>query len=779
MSIPWKKQRLDGTWRLFIEKHKDCASIAGDLTTLAALQGTRFYQTDGSVPGNFELDLVRDGILPDPFMGENPILLQQYENRHLWYATTFESPAKDGEDWYLQFDGIDTVADIYLNGEKIGSADNMFIEHVYPVTLKAGENELVVHITPSMIAARDIPLGAGINSHLDYNAASLGLRRPAHTYGWDIFPRIVSGGIWKSVTLFCKPENRIDNVMLAMGRTEANGDVTVYTHYCLTVTEDLIHRYAISFHGECGEHSFDYTQRLWHTEETRYIRVQDPVLWWPQGMGEPNLYHVTVKLMLDGEVLDTREVDFGIRRVQLVRTELIDGEGRGEFCFTVNGQKMFARGTNWVPLDPFHSRDKDRLGKALELLGNGNINMVRVWGGGVYESDEFYDFCDRHGIAVWQDFMMGCASYPQDEVFCSKLHGEATKVIKRLRNHPCIFLWSGDNEGDQFISGERIPLDPNQYAPTRRVLPDALRLNDPTRPYMASSPYMSPEAAGYGWDNQHKTLPERHLWGGSRYFKDAFFSAHVCHFVSETGQHGCPSPSSIRKFINEDKLWPWKDNTEWQVHYACMETHKHATYSGRIYRLVGTMNHFFGQTPENLEAFALYSQITQAEGLKFFMERTRSLKFEHMSGMLIWNLLDGWPQFSDAVVDYYGTPKLAYHVLTRSQQPVCLLFREPKDDGLELVCANDTLDAVDFSYRITDVTNDRVIAEGNGATDANVTAPVCSIPYTGDGTVVYLIEWTRDGKTYRNHYVSGTVPHDAQSILDGYRKVGLLELYQE
>jgi hypothetical protein len=370
MNVPWKTQCLDGTWHLFIEKHKECASIANDLTTLAALQKANFYQTNGSVPGNFELDLVRDGILPDPFLGENPILLQQYENRHLWYVTTFLSPAKEGEDWYLQFDGIDTVADIYLNGDKIGSADNMFVEHIYPVALKAGENELVVHITPSMIAARDIPLGAGINTHLNYNAASLGLRRPAHTYGWDIFPRIVSGGIWRSVTLLCKPANRIDDVMLATGSTEGNGDIMVYTHYCLTVTEDLIHRYSISFHGECGEHSFDYTQRLWHTEETRYIRVHDPVLWWPQGMGKPNMYHVTVKLMLDGEVLDTRELDFGIRQAKLVRTELIDERGQGEFCFTVNGQKMFARGTNWVPLDSFHSRDKERLAKALELLAD-------------------------------------------------------------------------------------------------------------------------------------------------------------------------------------------------------------------------------------------------------------------------------------------------------------------------------------------------------------------------------------------------------------------------
>ena len=778
MNIPWKTQSLNGQWCLFIEEHKKCASVAKELTTLAALKNTDFYETAGTVPGNFELDLVRDGILPDPFLGENPLILQKYENRHLWYATTFLSPAKDGEDWYLSFDGIDTVADIYLNGELLGSTDNMLISHEFPVALRAGENELVVHITPAMIAARDIHLGAGINALQAYNAAALGIRKAAHSYGWDIFPRIISGGIWKSVNLVRKPANRINELMLATAGMDGNGNASLYTHYSITATEDLIQRYTLRIHGECKNRTFDLNQKLWHTEETRYFRALQPYLWWPKGMGDPDLYHVTVTLLLDGEIVDSREFDFGIRTAKLVRSEMLDENGNGEFCFVVNGQKMFARGTNWVPLDPFHSRDTERLPRALELLDDSNVNMIRIWGGGVYESDELYDFCDAHGIAVWQDFMMGCASYPQNKDFCEKLSVEAEQAVIRLRNHPAILMWSGDNEGDQFMGGVSLPTDPNQYAPTRVVLPDVLRRTDPSRSYLPSSPYMSPEAAKHGWAKQNKTLPERHLWGGDRYYKDPFFSDPVCHFVSESGQHGCPSPSSIRKFINEEKLWPWQDNTEWQVHYTCMETTKGATYSERIQRIVGPVNHLFGFTAEDLDTFALSSQIAQAEGLKFFMERARSLKFDKMTGMLIWNLLDGWPQFSDAVVDYYYTPKLAYHALKRSQEPVCLLFREPKDGVLELVCANDTLKAVNFTYRVTNVTNDREITAGNGYTAANVTAPVCSIPYTGDDAVVYLIEWTLDGKTYRNHYVSGKAPLNYETVLDGYRKVGLLELYQ-
>lgn len=778
MIIPWNTKSLDGAWQLFVEEHKKCASVANELTTLTALQATGFYQTTGTVPGNFELDLVRDGILPDPFLGENPILLQRYENRHLWYATTFSSPADEGEEWYLHFDGIDTVADIYLNSEKIGSADNMYVEHEYPVRLRPGENELVVHIVPAMIAARDVEVGSGIVVHQPYNAAALGIRKAAHMYGWDIFPRIISGGLWRSVKLIRKPADRIDEFFLTTASLEPNNVATLMLHYRVTAAEDLIQRYSLKIEGVCGEHTFALTQKLWHTEETRYLRVEDCALWWPKGMGAANLYHVTVTLLLDGEAVDSRELDFGIRTARLKRSEMLDENGNGEFCFIVNGQKMFARGTNWVPLDAFHSRDAERLPMALRLLDNSNVNMVRVWGGGVYESDAFYEFCDAHGITIWQDFMMGCASYPQTKDFCDKLRIEVEKAVKRLYSHPSILLWSGDNEGDQFIGGRGLS-NPNHYAPTREVIPEVLRRTDPARDYLPSSPYMSPTAAAYGWHNQSKTLPERHLWGGNRYFKDPFFSAPVCHFVSESGQHGCPSPSSIRKFINEDKLWPWQDNTEWQVHYACMETHKGATYSHRINNITGTMNHLFGFIPDDLDTFALASQITQAEGLKFFMERARSLKFEKMTGMLIWNLLDGWPQFSDAVVDYYFTPKLAYHVLKRSQEPVCLLLREPRDGALALVCANDTLETVTFAYRVIDVTNGREVAAGEGETAANVSAPLVTIPYTGDGTVVYLIEWTLDGKIYRNHYVSGTIPLDYQTVLDGYRQVGLLALYQK
>lgn len=780
MNNSHKTLCLDGAWHLFIEQHKKCAATAKTFTTLAALQATDFYSTTGTVPGNFELDLVRDGVLPDPFLGENPLILQQYENRHLWYATTFSSPAADGEDWVLKFDGIDTVADIYLNGELLGSTANMLISHEFPVSLRDGENELLVHITPSMIAARDIPLGAGINTHQFYNAAALGVRKAAHMYGWDIFPRIISGGIWKSVTLIRKPRNRIDDFMLATTRLEGNGNAILFAHYRITAEEDLIQRYTVHIHGECNDRTFNYDQKLWHTEETRYFIVAQPYLWWPRGMGNPNLYHVTVTLSLDDQAVDSQEFDFGIRTAGLVRSEMLDENGNGEFCFIVNGQKMFARGTNWVPLDPFHSRDTERLPKALQLLEESNVNMVRVWGGGVYESDAFYNFCDAHGITVWQDFAMGCASYPQDKEFCDKLREEAEQVVTRLRNHPAVFLWSGDNEGDQFIGGCLMPADPNKYAPTRTVLPDVLRRTDPSRPYLPSSPYMSPEAAKYGWGNQAKTLPERHLWGGNLYFKDPFFTKSICHFVSETGQHGCPSPSSVRRFINPDKLWPWQDNTEWQVHYTCMETTKDATYSRRIRNIIDPVSRVFGLEPNNLEDLALSSQIVQAEGLKFFMERARSLKFEKMTGMLIWNLLDGWPQFSDAVVDYYFSPKLAYHVLKRSQEPVCLLFREPKNGTMEVVCVNDTLKEIRFTYRIIDVTHDREVTTGDGCTAANVAAVVCSVPHSGDDTVVYLIEWTMaEGKTYRNHYISGSTPLNYDTVLDGYRKVGLLELYRK
>jgi beta-mannosidase len=251
--------------------------------------------------------------------------------------------------------------------------------------------------------------------------------------------------------------------------------------------------------------------------------------------------------MRDGVLCDEKDIRFGVRSVELIRTSTTDENGNGEFLFKINGKKIFCLGTNWVPLDAFHSRDLERLAPALEMIDDIGCNMIRCWGGNVYENDAFYEYCDEHGIMIWQDFGMGCGVYPQDACFAEKLRVEAVAVIKRLRQHASLILWAGDNEVDVFSASDGFRRNPNHNILTRQILPQALRENDLVRPYLPSSPYVDEEAF-----QTRKPTSEEHLWGPRDYFKGNYYGTSKCHFASETGYHGCPSPKSLEKFISKE-----------------------------------------------------------------------------------------------------------------------------------------------------------------------------------------------------------------------------------
>src|SRR5439155_26535148 len=276
-----------------------------------------------------------------------------------------------------------------------------------------------------------------------------------------------------------------------------------------------------------------------------------------------------------------------------------------------NGERLFVLGTNWVPLDAYHSRDRDRIGPALDLVEDLGCNMIRCWGGNVYEDDRFYERCDRAGILVWQDFTMACAIYPQDGEFRRRLETEVRQVVRRLRQHPSIALWVGDNECDQkYMSGHR-RRDPNDNGLTREVIPGVLRDEDPSRAYLPSSPYADAVAFAAG----EAYLPENHLWRRD-FYKDTFYTASLCHFASEIGYHGCPSPDTLRKFLSPDKVWPFSDNEEWLLHSTSpipgVDIHDY-----RVDLMARQVRTLFGSVPESLDDFAFASQSSQAEALKF------------------------------------------------------------------------------------------------------------------------------------------------------------------
>lgn len=766
------KQCLDGTWRLYIEENSICKGWETENGSFSErfLKNKGLTPIDGSVPGNFELDMQKAGQLCDLFYDTNILKAQYLENRHLWYVRNFTFEGNPCKRDYLLFEGVDTAADYYLNGCFVGSSDNMmtetaifFIEDI----LQKGENELLVHVKPSAIESREYKCGAGITTGLSYHYGALAFRKAASTFGWDIMPRLLSGGIWKSVYL-CRKKAECINEVYMYGAEKGNPTGQLL-YYDVTIEGDHSSEYSIWVQGICGDSVFEAKKQLWHTEARIYVPINNIKLWWPKGLGAQNLYDVTVRLMHGSEICDERTFRHGIRRFELKKTDYIDESGNGDFHFEVNGEYLFIMGTNWVPLDAFHSRDRERLPAALALLKESGCNAVRCWGGNVYPDPEFYDFCDTHGIVVWQDFSMACASYPQDDRFAEKIGEEVKWVVKKYRQHPSLMLWSGDNEIDAMQMGHR---DPNRNRITRETIPHILEQEDPLRIYLPSSPYVSRKAYD---DNMINRLPEDHLWGPREYYKQDFYKNAPAKFASETGYHGCASPRSVIKFIAPDNLWPALDNDAWILHSTSPETDRDAQFAYRIELMHKQLDILFGGTvPDGLYDFALASQISQAEALKYFIERFRVAKGEK-HGIIWWNLIDGWPQFSDAVVDYYGTRKLAFPVIKRSQEEICLFCGEPDGREILLYVGNETRRRRLITFTVSDVASGKTIFIGEFMAEKNQTLPIKKLFLPAEQGML-LIEYEVDGVHFKNHYLYGNPVFDYNEVVSLYEKAGILEL---
>lgn len=761
---------LNGTWSLYIAENKDCRSFRDSLTATADLNKCGFCMIPGKVPGNFELDMLSSGLIEDPFFGDNSLKIQELENRHLWYCRKFDFNG-DAQNAYLIFEGIDTFADIYLNGSKIGHTDNMFIPHeIKAEGIIKGENELVVHILPAVIESRNKKFDLDVVAHQPYNAGSLMIRKAAHSFGWDIMPRIISGGLWRSVSLVEKKSDYIEELCLYTCRlSESCAKLAGYFH--AEISGDFSNEYILKITGKCGDSSFSHTQRLWHNQQSFTVTVDSPLLWWPRDAGEQKLYDITAELIHNDTVCDTKKMKIGIRTVELERRDITDSDC-GEFCFKINGEKIYIRGTNWVPLDAFHSRDAERLNRALELLYECNCNAVRCWGGNVYEDEAFFDFCDENGILVWQDFAMGCASYPQNEEFIAQLKEECRVIIKKLRHHASLAVWAGDNECDEFTVGTTAAYNPENNIITRKVLPDMLKLYDPQRPYLPSSPYYS----DYYFKNQpNSKLTEIHLWGPRDYFKSDYYRNVDAHFISETGYHGSPSLESIKKFIDNEHLWPWQNNQQWLTHATCMEKGNNVLYSFRIALMNNQIRVLFGKDAQSIEEFIEASQLSQAEAMKTLVERFRCKKW-NKTGVIWWNLIDGWPEFSDSVVDYYYKKKAAFSYLKRSQQPLCLMMFEADNNRLELCCSNDYLKDCDISCTVTDIATNRIVYSGNKRIPANSAITLSNIDYYDEDMHFFLIEWELNGKKFINHFLKFTPPVDIERYTEYLRACGLYDV---
>lgn len=592
------------------------------------------------IPGNVEADLMRAGKLPDLYFGNN-IKLARKSEFYCWrYRIAFDlPPLNNGETAYLNFGAVDCFAEYYLNGVKFAQSENALIGHRFllPKNAKRGENVLEVVIHSPVIYAEQKNNDA-FEWAFTANYEGLNVRKAPHEYGWDIMPRLLSAGIIGDVNLEIEFADEITELYIATVDVYEER-ARMYCHFKLKTSVPYFEGLEFCLSGITDDGSkFAFTRAVTFSKSSFFFDIKNPRLWWPRGYGKASVYAVKAQLKKNGVVIAERAENIGVRTAKLIRTDVLDEFG-GDFHFEINGKKIFCRGSNHVPLDALHSRDGERYERVIELYKDLNANMLRSWGGNVYEKDEFFDLCDRAGIMVWQDFAMACAFYPQTEEFCSAIGCEAESVAKRLRNHPSLVLWSGDNECDAtlYSAAKHNPAD---NAVTRVVIPNALKRVDPFRDYLPSSPYVSVKAIEAGnkltttptskkWtpgEPYKPMLPEDHPWGARDYFKSGFYKNLRCAFISEIGYHGCNDKKSIESFIGKDKIWPWQHNDEWITHAAAMNG-ENGDYAYRIPLMDRQIYELFGVHPQNLDDYVFASQISQAEADKYFIESSRQLKW--------------------------------------------------------------------------------------------------------------------------------------------------------
>jgi beta-mannosidase len=733
------------------------------------LKRSGFSKVPAMVPGNIEIDLLAEGLIEDPMIGDKVYDLRKYETYQWWYHRSFSKPdVPESHRIELSFEGIDCIADIWLNGVNIARIENMFVEHHYDVTDLIGEkNQLYICIHSTVLEARK-HMRNNFGVRYDALAEAVSVRKAPHMFGWDILPRLVSAGVWRDVKLELIPPTHWKSVYWVTRDVDVkNRKANMYVDWEFSTDrldiDDLILQIRLERDGKVA---FMKSVKVYTTVSRERIEgLENIEFWWPRGFGDPALYEASLEILDgDGNVLCANCQQIGIRTAELVRSEVNTQDDPAEFVFVVNGEQIFIKGTNWVALDALHSRDVQHVESAVDMLVDLNCNMVRLWGGNVYESDEFYDLCNRNGIMIWQDFTMGCTTYPQSQDFAEKVRIEAEKVILRLRNHPSIVLWAGNNENDVSLnwSGDQSHLDPNTDVISRQVLPQAVREYDPKTPYLPSSPFISSEVFRLNKRIDPEASPEMHLWGPRGYYKAPFYTANRAKFVSEIGYHGCPHRSSLEKMMDPDFVYPWgEEDRLWNEQWQAKATITHPNSETNLQRnnlMINQVKSVFGEVPRDLDLFIVASQIVQAEAMKYFIEFWRMNKFDR-NGILWWNLRDGWPIISDAVVDYYGNKKLAYHYIKKVQKDVCVMIGDPglvedaPGPGHPIIVVNDTREAVSGKLTIMEAESDRLVLSKSFHVNENGKSLEGYLPKPGK-TTLWIIEWEIKGEVHSNHYLA-------------------------
>ena len=608
-----------------------------------------------TVPGVVHLDLLNNQQIPLPFHGNNETELLWIEEKGWEYRCVFEQTKDQLARSHVQlvFEGLDTYATAYLNGQKILASDNMFIRWEVDVKglLKEGSNELLVKFHSPLSVNKDkqgsmgYELPAGCETVA--NKVSPFTRKAPYHFGWDWGPRFVTSGIWKPVKLVYWDQTSIADALVSTKSID-DEKAELVCHVELK-KGDLTEGMVLEMEG-VGIVAVG-NQMAYQIP----FEMADPGLWWPNGMGEPHLYEKWLWLKRDGRVLDSVRVRFGVRTIELVNEP--DSIGTS-FYFVVNGIPLFVKGANYIPQDLFTTRVTDQqYHNLINGVKDAHMNMVRVWGGGIYEKDLFYDLCDENGILVWQDFMFAGSLYPANEQFMRSVAMEAEQQIKRLRPHPSLALWCGNNEIEvawnnwgwqqQFgYSPEDSVRIWNDYLTIfHELIPSLVTEHGGGLDYVPTSPLSN---WGKPENFNHSSMHYWGVWHGKEPFSS--FKNNVGRFMVEYGFQSFPSASSLEGYIAPIDL---------DLRSQAMEQ-RQKSYIGN--EMIFKHLHALFPEPTDFESFAWYSQLTQAVGLKKAIESHR-LQKGHCMGTLYWQLNDCWPGPSWSTMDYLGHKKAAYHVV--------------------------------------------------------------------------------------------------------------------
>jgi len=665
---------------------------------------------DGIVPGDVHLDLLRvtpnvgegvelppqdpsqfgEGVqLPpqhpgaDPFVGLNYLDCKWMEETEWWYRREFLPPEEfRGHRVELNFQGLDTFATVWVNGKRAGVHRNMFVPCSFDVThlIEIGHRNTVAVCFSSPIHAVKGKSTEGLSAAFG-TFERLHARKAQMSYGWDIAPRLLTCGIWRPAYLVAKGEVSLGDVAVRTTISDAR-EAVVHLEIPLMANGPDVREACVEVELRNGKTIISRREDVILAEVNGVahldIPIADPHLWWPWNVGRPELYHLTVRAIVNGSIEDECRTKIGIRSVELIQEPQEDGGT--SFIFSINGERIYAKGTNRIPGDAIFARmTRRKYRELIDLALDNNCNMLRIWGGGIYEDPYFYRLCDERGIMVWQDFMFSCGDYPEDDEFLSEVRYEAQKVVAELRNHPSIVIWCGDNEIDAGRGWQGKTSLEN--AINRGVLPEVCARLDPTRPYIWSSP-CSPSGDP---NAQSRMEGDHHSWHHGTSYRDKVYTEDDSRFVSEIGHLSAPWPESIRRFIPEEDLWP-PENKAWDFHFGTLE----GAETHRRERLDEAIAAFGFERPDSLEEYAALTQLIQALAYKEWMEHYRRRKFL-CGGSLYWNLYDNWPQFSDAVVDYYQNPKIAYYYVKRAFSNLLVSLEDLADGKVGVWLINDEL----------------------------------------------------------------------------------------